>query len=716
MVMEKKLFSHRQIEYNVRITDERRMDMSFRFNLNGQLQSFSLPAYKALWPLFEAVVNAIQSIEDSENKECGKIFIRAERDSIQQLGLDGNVINAPFASFVVKDNGCGFNKDNYDSFCEAYSTLKVTKGCKGIGRFLWLKAFDNVHVVSSFKEKGAWFIREFDFNTKHEIDPEDNLKENIENHSWNTEVRLENCIKGYKDKFPATIDSLAKRIMEHCFLYFLADRKCPQIILVDSDGNELNLNDKFNETIKDNLHCDNFQIKSKHFQLYHVQMREGCEKHEIHLCANSREVKSTNLNKSIPNLQGKIGNGQTFYYQGYVISDYLDKSVTLNRTSFEFECSDDEQTLFDNEYITEDEIITACQEYVKGYLHEDLIEINNKKRERINEYVAKKKPQYKYLLKCRPEVYDDISSNVKDEVLDVELHKASQKWELDIAEQSKMIEEKIKKGELARNDFNKIFNEYCEAVTGISKASLAEYVIRRKSMLDLLEKALESKEDGKYFPEATIHSIICPMKYTSDDLSFEEMNLWIIDDRLSYHTYLASDKKMRSLPTINVSSDDRMDIAIFDQAMSFSAENGVLNSISIIEFKRAGRDDMRKDDANPINQVLRYVKEIREGNAQKGNGRPFGNVSNTAFFCYVIADLTDSMKTAAENAGLISTADREGYFGYNANRNAYIEVISYDKLIKDAKQRNNILFDKLFRPKVHETLNGRLLSKENVDN
>ena len=173
---------------------------------------------------------------------------------------------------------------------------------------------------------------------------------------------------------------------------------------------------------------------------------------------------------------------------------------------------------------------------------------------------------------------------------------------------------------------------------------------------------------------------------------------------------------MRSLPTINVSSDDRMDIAIFDQAMSFSAENGVLNSISIIEFKRAGRDDMRKDDANPINQVLRYVKEIREGNAQKGNGRPFGNVSNTAFFCYVIADLTDSMKTAAENAGLISTADREGYFGYNANRNAYIEVISYDKLIKDAKQRNNILFDKLFRPKVHETLNGRLLSKENVDN
>lgn len=707
--MQKKLFSQRLIEYNVHINSERRMDMSFRFNLNGQLQAFSLPPYKALWSLFETVVNAIQSIEDSENKECGKVFIKAERDSVQQINIDGTATNAPFVSFVVKDNGAGFGKDNYDSFCEAYSTLKLKKGCKGIGRFLWLKAFENVHIVSSYKEKGTWFIREFDFNMKREIDPEDNVKENLGEHIWNTEVRLENCIEKYQRKFPVTMDILAKKIIEHCFLYFLSASKCPQIILMDSNGTELNLNSMFEETFKDNLHCDELNIKNETFRLYHIQMREGAIKHELHLCANSREVKSINLSKDIPNLQGKIGEEQTFYYQGYVISKYLDDRVTLNRTSFEFEGSDEDQTLFDDVYIKEDEIIEACKEYVEGYLHDDLVEINTRKREQIDEYVTKVKPQYRYLLKCRPEVYDSISSNVKDEALDIELHKASQKWELDIAEQSKVIEGKIKRGEFTENDFNKIFNEYCGAITGISKASLAEYVIRRKSMLDLLEKALESKEDGKYFSEATIHSIICPMQYTSDDLFFEEMNLWIIDDRLSYHTYLASDKKMKSLPTINVSSDDRMDIAIFDQAMSFSAENDVLNSISIIEFKKAGRNDMQKDDTNPINQVLRYVKEIRDGNVKKGNGRPFGNVSNTAFFCYVIADLTETMKLAAENASLISTADGEGYFGYNASRNAYIEVISYDKLIKDAKQRNNILFDKLFRPNVRKTLNGRLL-------
>ena len=310
--MKKKLFYHKAIEYNGYIKSERGLDMSFRFNLNGQLKSFSLPPYKALWPLFETVVNAIQS----------------------------------FVSFVVKDNGSGFGKSNYDSFCEAYSTLKLSKGCKGIGRFLWLKAFDNVHIVSSYREKGAWYIREFDFNTEHEIAPEDNVRANIGENEWKTEVKLENCIEKYKSKFPVTIDSLAKKIIEHCFLYFLSDYRCPQIVLMDSDGKELNLNDMFNETIKDHLHCNELRVKDEKFQLYHIRMNEGAIKHELHLCANSREVKSINLNKDIPNLQGKIGIGQPFYYQGYLISSYLDDRVSLNRTSFDLESFDDDQTLF----------------------------------------------------------------------------------------------------------------------------------------------------------------------------------------------------------------------------------------------------------------------------------------------------------------------------------------------------------------------------------
>lgn len=40
------------------------------------------------------------------------------------------------------------------------------------------------------------------------------------------------------------------------------------------------------------------------------------------------------------------------------------------------------------------------------------------------------------------------------------------------------------------------------------------------------------------------------------------------------------------------------------------------------------------------------------------------------------------------------------YYGFNHNINAYIEIISYEKLLEDSKKRNKILFDKLFKPQI----------------
>lgn len=39
--------------------------------------------------------------------------------------------------------------------------------------------------------------------------------------------------------------------------------------------------------------------------------------------------------------------------------------------------------------------------------------------------------------------------------------------------------------------------------------------------------------------------------------------------------------------------------------------------------------------------------------------------------------------------------DGEGYFKTLPGGNGYVEIISYDKLVKDAGRRNRILFDKL---------------------
>lgn len=85
-------------------------------NVAGQVGQIKLSTTKALWPLFETVINSIQSLEDSDVEEK-KIVIDALRPEHVQLRTDGQgkTIEEPthFEAFVVTDNGNGFNIENY---------------------------------------------------------------------------------------------------------------------------------------------------------------------------------------------------------------------------------------------------------------------------------------------------------------------------------------------------------------------------------------------------------------------------------------------------------------------------------------------------------------------------------------------------------------------------------------------------------------------------
>ena len=674
--------------------------MPFTMNLTGQVNQMRLPKSKALWPLFETVVNSIQSLEDTCNCTTPQIAIEANRIEYPQLNTDGTEELNHFEEFIIRDNGVGFTERNYRSFLEAYSTLKVKKGCKGIGRFLWLKAFDEVRITSTFYESDKWFRRKFSFTLKDEIAPVPNLEELSDSEvcTANTEVILAGFHAQYRNEVALSLESLAKKIIEHCLPYFIMDG-CPQILLSDNTGNSIDLNSYYKNIYQDTLHRDDITISGKSFSIYHMMVEEGADKHELHLCANNREVKSYDLSKEIPNLDKKIITDDTsYYYVGYIAGEYLDTAVNAERYEFNFS----DAPLIES--ITEKELIDAAIKHILIYLGEDLEKIRDEKKQKIDDFVRYKKPQYRYLLNNRENVYDQIPVGLSEDKLDLALYQQEQQWEYDIAKQRKEIESKQKSNATTSPDFMNLFHQYCSSVTQLSQASLAEYIIRRKAVIDLLEKALEYNEDGKYSKESTIHSIICPMQVTSDDIQFDEMNLWLIDDRLAYHSFLASDQPMKTLPVLQSDVPRRMDIAVFDKAISYSADTDTLNSITIIELKRPQRDDLNSDESNPINQVLKYVSDIKAGKVKRSNGRGFGNVTNAAFYCYVIADITDSLANAAENANLYKTPDGEGFFGFNAPRGAYIEVISYTKLLKDAKQRNEVLFDKLFNPKTKQII------------
>jgi hypothetical protein len=106
------------------------------------------------------------------------------------------------------------------------------------------------------------------------------------------------------------------------------------------------------------------------------------------------------------------------------------------------------------------------------------------------------------------------------------------------------------------------------------------------------------------------------------------------------------------------------------------------------------RDDYN-DEENPINQVISYTRELLENQVVDKNGRPFDLRQNTPIYAYIVCDLTAKLRTKAKDAGFNLLPDNDGYFSFNSNYGLYIEIISFDKLIRDSKQRNKALFEKL---------------------
>ena len=674
--------------------------MPISINIAGQVRQIKLAQNKALWPLFETVINAIQSLEDTNT--CDKsITIEAqyEQDVLPLRDCNGNAIDraSRFKNFIITDNGNGFNRENYESFLEAYSQLKVKKGCKGIGRFLWLKAFDNVKVESTYQENGKWYFRTFSFGLDKGVSPENNVTEIHEGNTHNqTNVSLFGFKENYRDQVSGSLDNLAKKLVEHCLPYFIMG-SVPRIVLQDNRGNDLDINDYYKNTYEDSLHKDEFTLHGQQYSIYHVLVAQGTDKNVLHLCANNREVKSIDLKDKIPNMQKRLDlESGSYFYVGYLTGNYLDSAVNMERSEFIF---DDLPVMGKSSSVGESEIVDKCVENIKAYLYDDLSKIAEEKKKQIDDYVHAKKPQYRYLLNLHPEIYDQIPAGLEESKLDLELYRQQQSWEYAVAKKGKEIEEWVRKSATDDPEFQSLFDKYCDLISDLSRAGLAEYVAKRKTVVNLLENAIQINAVGKYSKEERIHRIICPMQTTSDEIEFDNMNLWLIDDRLAYHRYLASDKRIDSMPPVEVVGNRRTDITIFDAAHSYAADSDQLNSITIVEFKRPMRNDM-SDNNDPVGQVLKYVKLIKEGKVKKANGRDFGDMSNVSFYCYIIGDLTEMMRESAEGRNLRKTQDRQGYFGYNEPYGVYIEVISYDKLLKDVKQRNQVFFEKLFKPKL----------------
>lgn len=668
---------------------------TMQIDIAGKVREKKLASNKALMPLFEAIVNSIHSIEEESATKPGIIKIEIERIQQQSLdlkeGSEKSNEKAQIIGFKIIDNGIGFTEDNWQSFNFAHSSYKFNKGGKGIGRITWLRAFDSVKINSTYKNNGSFYDRSFDFKrTRDGIENPKNEKNSQESPARQTTVYLKNLNERFQKWTNNELEDIAIKIIEHCFSFF-REENCPRILLSDIDS-EIVVNDYFRKYTRDTIDKISKKIKGKSFDFEVVKMYSSRPDNKIHYRAHRREVMNEKITDYIPELKSLIVDekGDKFSLAVYVSSDYLDEKVNEERTEIAFSTSDG---FFPNE-IEKNDVSLKAIEIVRELYKDYISEIERARLENIRNFVQRH-PQYRYLEKYRLQDLKKISATLSGKKLEIELFKIQNELEREIKRDANKMLKSIKTID-HKADFDKEHLDIYNKIIEVGNSKLAEYVVHRSYILTHLDSHLKKSIKGKYSKEELVHNLIFPLKTTSDDIQLEEHNLWVIDERLAFHDYMASDKPFTSIERTESKSLKRPDLIVFNKAHLLNNDDKY-SSIIIVEFKKPMRDDYNDSD-NPINQVTDYAIEILENKSQDKNGRPISVRENTPFYAYIISDLTPKLRNLADKAGFTKLPDNDGYFNYNPNFKLYIEIISFDKLIRDSKKRNQILFSKLNLP------------------
>lgn len=672
--------------------------MEWRASLSGQVRQ----TYQSLLPVFEAIMNAYQAIQEAAPADP-RIIVNIHRESSLEF-----IEKPKVAGFTVTDNGIGFHDENMDSFNTAYSEYKLARGGKGLGRLIWLKAFEQANIDSIFHDDIAHINvrRTIAFHERYSPDAVE--AEATERADTGTQLTLSGFREPWKSETPVELEQIARRICEH-FVLILMRPDCPAIEL--RDGKEMvSVNRIFEATFKAQSTVHPFEILGETFEVIGFRLDEPrSSRHRIIYCADDRAVVTEPLDKYIPNLKGRLVDeeGNSFVYLAVVTGAYLNARVNPVRTDFleEPEAVPDEVAedgseqpsqgaLFADE-IRRADIRDEAVKFVQQDLSSILDDINTNKLKRIEAYVQSDAPHYRILLKRSGEFIDRMPVEGSKAELEGALHRELHLREIELKrEGNKILLEAAKLTEY--DDYRDRLTEFLTSNNELGIAALSQYVMHRRIILDLFKKAITAdQKDQKYPLEKVLHHIVFPMRGSSDDVLFRQQNLWILDERLNYHSFVGSDVRLDKIEELGTDSRLRPDLVIFDREFPLADGPQPIGSLTIVEFKRPMRDDY-SDDENPLKQVVKTVQSIRAGTYIGNDTRPVKVASkDIPTNCYIVCDITPKLRDQLTDWGATATPDGQGFYGYHANHGMYYEVMDYDTVLANAESRNRMLFDRL---------------------
>ncbi len=666
------------------------------------VETVDLTADDVLLPMLECVVNSIISLQQSSlpanEKEIQIKIIRGALPSQTNLLDSVKTID----SFVITDNGIGFTDKNYRSFETPFSQANKEFGCKGIGRFTVLAAFESLKVESNYLENQVWKYREFEFNTKDEV----NLitSEKSEEDVFKTKVRLDNCFNEViRQKSALKIEDIAESVMQHCLIYYWND-SLPKIMIYDEESSRAeSINDLYAKVSKEKER--NFEVKKQQFKIYITKTpKEGNSKNNyVQYCANSRVVGNP---KNIKNFNSLFNypisrNGSLYFLDVYVVSEYLNRKSFSTRNGFNIP-KEKENLLFANSSpLSFQEIEENLTKVLEDEYNEFVKKSRERSQEEIKSYIKEKAPRYRSFLK-KPEVLNSIPPNLSEDKLEEHLYKISYTARKKVENH---IDKFINEKQVNEETINQIKDDIKEK-TAYDVDSLADYMTRRRAIIELFEKFLDADENGNYKLEEDVHNLIFPMGLTSNDVVYENHNLWLLDERFLNYKFIASDKSITSYS--QKKSRKEADLVMIDNPQMFEnpigfgdKNSGEINSMVIFEFKRPGEVAHQKRKGNyrwEFSDLIEpYFDEFLYQQDKKNyKGNQVIVTKNTPKFGFIIVDvLPTNLKQFNEDKGWEKTPFGT-YFKIIPKLNLNLEVMTFRKLLEVSRERHNAFFNKLF--------------------
>ncbi len=492
--------------------------------------------------IFEAVTNSLQA----NATEININFTLASLDVSDKRYVD---------AMTIEDNGDGFTQKNTESFQKYRSTHKRHLGAKGIGRFLYLKMFEQIHIQSL--DKYINFV----------------INKDIEVRTSKTKYdKTTVSFKKPKKEFTVDFKDLEQKLRDHFIAYFKLNTKLVVIKLFENNVEQVQIKSDEIPTFK----TTKFKIRSHEFTLDYVFDSNEVEEYDGYYCAGSRVVIKNSFMDT--NKKLKAFNGVKILF--LLSSPYFDDNVNDLRDDFTIMPVQTKQGSLMHDTSWKD-IREELSNQIKIIAKSNNIDIETIAKKNLQE-ARVTAPYLAFYLDENEEAYDS-------EKLIKDAHKR--------LEEDKQV---IRKKDVT-------LDEDTQRLLGIViQAELAEYIFDRQKKIEML-KNLTTDEAL----EKEIHNLFMK-KYTKDeDGNYKSNNLWLFDDRFMTYDKVFSEAQLKGIFPDLYDNIDRPDII---SIVSNTFEKEAITDIVLIELKRPSEKITPAEAQRELRSYADYINQSRQNN------------------------------------------------------------------------------------------------------